>query len=72
MLKKFVIIFGIVVFSSITYGKEVTFRLEEGTLTLADLLNGCKEIANSKPSKRVEIVDSCTLSGPEGRNRRQL
>ena len=53
MLKKFVMIFGIIVFSTITYGKEVTFRLEEGTLTLGDLLKGCTEISTSKPSKRV-------------------
>lgn len=55
MLKRFLII-ACLIFSSLTFGvhgKEITIKLEDGSLTLADFLGACEEAAQCKPSKRV-------------------
>lgn len=55
MLKKFIIA-GCIIFSCLTlgtFGKEISIRTEDGSLTLADFLDACVEAAHSIPSKRV-------------------
>jgi hypothetical protein len=58
MFKKIMVI-GCLVFSTLTLGQEVgknmTVQVEEGTITLGDLLDSCQEISISKSSKRVPI-----------------
>lgn len=55
MLKRLLII-GCLIFSSLTYdayGNDITIRLQDGTLTLADFLNACEDVAQCTSSKRV-------------------
>jgi len=40
--------------SPLAYGKEVKVKVEEGALKLADFLEACDEVANCKPSSRVQ------------------
>lgn len=55
MLKRFLIIASLILTSltSGAYSKDITIRLEEGTLTLADFLDACEDVAQCTSSKRV-------------------
>lgn len=53
MLRHLAIIVCLIL-SSLAYGKEVKVNVEEGALKLADFLEACEEVANCKPSSRVQ------------------
>lgn len=52
MYKKIILI-GCLIFSTLTFAKEMTIKIKDGSLTLGDLIKSCQEIAESKSSKFV-------------------
>ena len=53
MLKHLAIIICFIL-SPLAHGKDMSVKIEEGGLKLADFLEACEEVANCKPSSRVQ------------------